>query len=487
MEVAALALLIVLGLAAYGLHKVGERNVRTWQSVARELGLTFQGDANGRTIGGELDGVSVRASYRRQLDPVRPPALPKLGELPPLQEQVTFYGAENGLVPASLSVRRDQATRLLGLRLGGPDVALGDASFDELVELPQLDAEACAALSHPARQLLLRFVQHGGEVRQGILWCQLDGAAEHERDSLLVMLQFLAQLGRALAVNRANVHQRLSENALRDPSPTARWRNLRFLAAAQTQAPPQLLAATAHALLGDASGAVRTLAARQLGTSGFAVLRAEASDAQAHHELRLAALQGLAEQGAPELEALLAEHLARPGPPELVVGVLAIVAEQRRQPLLELTTRWTESDSERVRRAAAAALGKLSGAEPALLRLLADPSPTVQQAAVEALAEAGSVRAVEPLLPLSRGLVPGALRNAARAAIAQIQARLGNVEGGRVSLAGQQELLLAGAVDLADVSVAVRTGELSLADDLSGSGELEQELRRSNTRDHDVP
>lgn len=487
MEVAAVLLLVLFGVASYGLHKIGERNVRTWQSVARELGLHFEGDESERTLQGELDGVSVRASYRRQLRAVQPPALPQLGESPHLREQVTFHGAENGIIPARLVVRRDEATRLLGLRLGGRDMAIGDAAFDELVELPELDAESCAALSHRARQLLQRFLKHGGEVRQGVLWCQLDGGAEHERDSLLAMLQFLAQLGSALAVTRATLPQRLSENAVRDPDPGVRWRNLRFLAAPDTQTPPQLLTATAHALLGDPSGAVRTLAARQLGAQGFAVLQAEARSEQAHHELRLAALQALAEQHAPDLEPLLAELLAPPQAAELVAGALGIVAQQRRQALLAHVTRWAEGDTESVRRAAAAALGKLAGSEPVLLRLLQDPSPSVQQATVEALAEAGSVRAVEPLLPLSRGLVPGALRSAARAAIAQIQARLGNVEGGRVSLADQQEQLLAGAVDLADVSVAVRAGELSLADDVNESGELAEELRRRNTREHDAP
>ncbi|MEY4547108.1 MAG: hypothetical protein RL685_3303 [Pseudomonadota bacterium] len=457
-------------------HSPVDRNLATWQDVARELGLRFQGGELERTIAGEIDGVSVHVAFRRQLAGTEPN---EIGA-----EQVTFRGAENGDIPDSLVVRRDTATRMLGLRFGGRDVPIGDAPFDELAELSGLDARSCAALSHSARQQLLRFLQLGGEVQRGVLWFARDGSGSHERDSLLALLQFLSQLGKALAVTSDTLHQRLSDNALRDPSAGVRWRNLRFLAAPETQTPPALLASTARALLTDQDNAVRVLAGQHLGAEGFPVLRTELTDAGVHVEIRIAALRALAELRAPDLEPLLGTVLTESSPAELVCAALANVVEQRRSALIPAVARCSESDSESVRRAVAHALGKLAGGEPALLRLLEDTSPDVRQAAVEALAKVGSVQAVEPLLPLSQGLVPGPLRNAARAAITRIQARLGHVEAGRVSLADQQGLV--GAVDLADVSVAVRVGELSLLDDVEDSDSSATELRATRARNGDL-
>jgi hypothetical protein len=80
----------------------------------------------------------------------------------------------------------------------------------------------------------------------------------------------------------------------------------------------------------------------------------------------------------------------------------------------------------------------------------------------------GSVRAVEPLLGLTRGLGRASLRQSARGAITQIQTRLGDVEAGRLSLADNS---LEGAVELASTSAAVRVGDVSLADEAAAEVE----------------
>jgi HEAT repeat protein len=70
-----------------------------------------------------------------------------------------------------------------------------------------------------------------------------------------------------------------------------------------------------------------------------------------------------------------------------------------------------------------------SGAQPTLIALLAaDVDNGVRAAAAKALASAGTVQCVEPLLPLSKGLtIFPALKEAARTTIRQIQSRLGAV------------------------------------------------------------
>jgi hypothetical protein len=110
--------------------------------------------------------------------------------------------------------------------------------------------------------------------------------------------------------------------------------------------------------------------------------------------------------------------------------------------------------------------------ELALLQLLADEEAEVQTAAAEALGAVGSVAAVEPLLPLTKGFGRGSLRQAARGAIASIQSRLGDVEAGRLSLAEEE---LSGSVTLVDEQAAIG-GEVTLAP------EIEQPANARGTR-----
>jgi HEAT repeat protein len=74
--------------------------------------------------------------------------------------------------------------------------------------------------------------------------------------------------------------------------------------------------------------------------------------------------------------------------------------------------------------------------EPVLLQLLALAPVRVKVAAARGLGRIGTVAAVEPLLAHRDGTESsGELRQAAGEAIAQIQARLGDVEAGRLSVA----------------------------------------------------
>jgi hypothetical protein len=95
-------------------------------------------------------------------------------------------------------------------------------------------------------------------------------------------------------------------------------------------------------------------------------------------------------------------------------------------------------------------------AESPLISLLGHESTEVRTAAVKALGVVGTVRAVEPLLPLTKALLVPDLRAAALDSIRRIQGRLGDVDGGRVSVAKVEEV--AGAV-----SISTEGGELSLA------------------------
>jgi hypothetical protein len=73
------------------------------------------------------------------------------------------------------------------------------------------------------------------------------------------MLRWLAQLARLLSVPPDALHQRLADNAIKDPSPGLRLRNVRFLAEPSTQTPAPLLISLGRRLLDDVNPRVRPL------------------------------------------------------------------------------------------------------------------------------------------------------------------------------------------------------------------------------------
>jgi hypothetical protein len=218
---------------------------------------------------------------------------------------------------------------------------------------------------------------------------------------------------------------------------------------------------TARALIPDRNPVVRFHAARQLGAEGHPTLKALATDVRAESGLRAQSLLALHEGDAVDIDEWVASFLM-PGPPELVSAALGVVASRRLSAHVERVIALAGAADTPIRVAAARTLGSLESPaiERCLLQLLADAEVEVQTAAAEALGTVGSVGAVEPLLPLTKGLGRGQLRQAARSAIASIQSRLGDVEAGRLSLAEDHEL--AGAVALADAE-APGGGEVTLA------------------------
>lgn len=454
-----LVLIAVAAMLAAGALKAErqrrEQNLRAWQAAARQLGLTFSGPESTRSIGGWLNGVPLRADFRRERRGT--------GKTATTEEKVVFSAGGEGQIPVSLIVRKDSKLRALGRLLYGQDEKVGDVDFDESVEVSSMDAWVCAALSAEARRQLRSLLEQGGEARRGHLSFACAVGSIQDVDWLVQMLQFLSQLTRQLTVTEGTIHQRLADNARYDPDPGVRLQNLRYLADPATYAPSALLASTARALLSDSHDGLRLVAAMQLGVEGTPVLGALAANPHVDTALRVQALRELGTRGVPGLEPLLTQLLG-PSPPELACTALSIIAARRLDSLTATVVEHTASEHEQVRVAAATALARLpsNGSEQALLRLLSDSSSEVQCASAEALGVIGSIAAVEPLLPLAERLGRAQLRQAARGAIGRIQSRLANAEAGSLSLADAHEL--AGAVALADGTAGVRVGEVSLAE-----------------------
>lgn len=456
----AIALLVVCGVLVYLSARDADRRLDTWRATAKKLGLRLEGDREERTMEGRRRGVPIRAHYEQVRQMV--------GKVVITRNTITLTAGGDGEIPRNLSLRVD-TLGLLGRLISQRDSSIGDSKFDDFVVLPELDEYVCAALSSRARELLLQLLRGGGAVRDGVLVLEDRDGSDSEPAWLEQQLELLAELGAELSVLPSSLHRRLAQNASTDPSAGVRLRNLRYLSEPGVAAPHTLLVDTARKLLAEPDLQLHSLAARQLGAEGFPALYALAADAALDTAPRVEALEALGQANAPGLEPLLAELLSQPSAPELTLALLTGVGALGLVSLHGAVLHGTGSPHEGVRAAAVRALGQLAdhpaapgGTEQHLLQLLGDPSDDVQRASAEALGAVGSVRAVEPLLGLTGGLGRAALRQAARGAIAQIQSRLGDVEAGRLSLTDGS---LEGAVRLADTSVAVRGGDVSLADD----------------------
>lgn len=375
-----------------------------------------------------------------------------------------MWGLDLGTTNSTLGRWDEKRDRPCLLSLPGIERPIGDPIFDERIEVSAVDAPICAALNHRARSYITQLLDWGGYVEDGMVVCRTTWSAEHNA-SLPQLLRNVAALARLLNVEPTELPQRLANNALEDPAAGVRLKNLRYLVAPETQAPPELLASTAAALLHDTHPPIRWLAAAHAGEAGHAVLRALAADPALDLALRARAVDALGRHPIPDLAGLRGV-LGSAQPPELSVAALSVIGTGSRDAgLLDAVIGCTSSEHDSVRAAAARALSAFAQphTEPLLLQLLSDASSDVQQASAEALGVFGSIAAVEPLLPLAQNLVRPRLRQAARGAIGSIQSRLGDVEAGRLSLSDPHDL--AGALDVVDTSATLRVGELSLVEE----------------------
>ncbi|HTV22969.1 MAG TPA: HEAT repeat domain-containing protein [Polyangiaceae bacterium] len=423
-----------------------------WHAALRAAGLdSRQLTATESRATGELDGASVNIELKGH-------------DFNVYTHYQSLIAVESAHIPRSLSLRRDPDVASSVRWSRTDDVKTGDRQFDERHVLKELDAHVCAALGYTTRALLTPLLSQGVNIEGGKFIYRSDWS-ERENASLPQLLRRLAAIAQALSIPPEQVPQRLAQSALTDPAPDVRLSNLRYLVAPATNAPRSIIDDTVPTLLEDPHAAVRALAAQHAGVQGHPVLRQLVADASIELAVRIQAARALGQRTSPDLEGLRAALLDRL-PPEVLCAALSVAGAHADADLRDAVLRSAASVHPSVRAEAAGALGVLADplTEPHLILLLSDPDPDVQQASADALGAFGSIAAVEPLLPLTGGLMR-ALRvtEAARAAIVRIQGRLGDVDAGRLSLSESHEL--AGAVDIANAASAVRVGEVSLVEE----------------------
>ncbi len=416
---------------------VGLKVHREWKAAAKELGLEITGFLMFQEMRGEIDGFRVRIRPR--------------GKHGHVHIEVDGLGA----IPHALSLG---AENIFTRSLDGEDIQTGHPAFDYRARIFGKPEEAVALLDPVARELVLReVVDEGARVDGGkvtLVHRGISGAPD--------LVRRLVALGKRLSIPPGEVPGRLAKNAAQDALSSVRLRNLtllqeRFPALSETRE------ASRAALASDQPN-LRLAAARFLGAEGLDAAEALALSPEVEADLRRQALQHFfrhADEG--RAVKVLEQLAAAASPAELLPALVEAAGRLRHVPTLERLLAQADGLGDE---AAASLAGAVAGAgdaaaEEGLLRLLAREAAEVRAAAARALGQVGSVRAVEPLLALTTGLLASpSVKQAAREAVARIQSRLGDVEAGRLSLAVPSGD--AGALSLAGDETAPGGG-LSLA------------------------
>jgi hypothetical protein len=372
-----------------------------------------------------------------------------------------------GLADLSLTAEglRSSVSRIIE----GLELHVGDPSFDDTLFVRGPEPLVRAVLDAETRRLVLLLFQGRVEVLDEDTTRALESVVSVHGGTLTVQavnvisspkwlgecLLALLDVARRLA-QPADIGGRLAANVHHDPLPAVRLANLRVLLAECPGRP-----ATVQALrssLEDPDPGVRVWAATELGEEGHAVLRAVASDFEGPEPIQARALwtlgpdvpledatgilsRALRSRRLAVVEACL-DALGRRGGSDVVAPLAKVLAVER-GPLAA---------------AAARALGE-SGeatAEGPLGSAIGRDDEGVAVASVEALGHVGGLAIIPRLKAAESASGEGALRGAAREAVALIQARTGATPG-QLSLAGD----VGGQLSL----TADETGRVTLPDE----------------------
>ncbi|MCK6547110.1 hypothetical protein L6R52_14770 [Myxococcota bacterium] len=440
---------LLLGTFTLGNRRGHQRRVML-EAVAARLGLVLNATRQELRARGTIDGFDVEIDAGTT-------ALHDRDDL----ASVTLRG---GGIPRSMTLAATDAWTVLGQLFDRERVFTHDGVFDAEVSAQGDEAQLVALLDQDTRQLVLRALRgRGAHVGLGRIELELtsgtNASADAERIHATVVE--LVELAKRLSIQGPSLTERLEHNARFERHASVRAKNLTLLVDEYPESPAARRAAVAA--LDDVSPDVRLIGAVHLGDEGFAALAAIAEDERGAEESRLRALLVLVKQhpkerALPVLERVLASSsYAMRVQAVSAMAALGHYPNEQRARLEELIAsadpRAIKAVAKLLETPAFQALDASEAFEPILIGLLGH-DPAIASVAIDALAKVGSVRAVEPLLAFTRRiLVDGTLKRAARDAIEQIQLRLDDVEGGRLSLAHDSDVV--GALSLEDVRGAV--------------------------------
>lgn len=373
-------------LIAYGLYRSIASTENDWRRLAQHLRARPRFHLFSESMNGTLEGL--------------PFTLSRSGSVK----------AKKNLMTVDLSkwVNPELALRSK-LSVGGTPWArtetfeCGEHAFDVVAQLEGPERRWRAILDGPSRRTLRRILVEGVSISgaEAKVWLSGDATAA-EIKSRIHLIRHAAE---ALKVEPSTVAQRLAHNVRNDAIPAVRLRCLRLLLSEYRQT-KEAQAAIEHAL-DDTDDEIRVLAAvASANTKSVKILAAIVTNLCVAPALRAAALDGLVAKG---------ERDRLPG-----FYALALIA-----------------DDEVLRTAAVRAMtaAGLPGAAQGLERLLnEDASEPVRRAAGDGLAAIGDKHAVAPLQRYASETTDKLSKLVALEAVRKLQARLGDVDVGFLSL-----------------------------------------------------
>ena len=432
--------LLAGGGAALSLYAAVSRSrerADSWRAAATEAGLT---DITLSTIVGFVSGLSGRVdSLEVRLETYHQGKKEK-------GTRVTISGLNHH---GQLAFRPESLGTRIGKSIGRTEIELGDRDFDDMVYLQGSPELACAIFDAQTRRQVLRLLEGLVDRPGHPHTVDFDGIVVLDNDELrlemkdprwgcppalpLVLPALIATAQRL--VRPSDMAGRLVHHIQEDPLVKVRLTNLRVLLESHPQH-----RRTRQALMdlrGDPNEEIRLRAALELGEPGRPVLIEIASSRDSDDAHAAAAVAGLGEQLPEErAEAILVQSLeARRGATAL--ACVEALGQRRGPRVVRLLARVLLAKDGTLAAAAARALAGTgeAAAEAPLIEALAGDSPEVLEAVAQALQRLGTAAAVMPLREASERVSDGALRRAARQAVATIQSRLQGASPGQLSLA----------------------------------------------------
>jgi hypothetical protein len=426
-----------------------DRRAAAWQNVAARFTLAPEkgGLFMREIMAGRVEGVPVRVSLvaknKREITRIE-------------------VGGPDFATPAVTA--RPEADGAIGRFFQGHDEPTGDDLFDRTALLQGEPALVHAVFDADVRRhLMVVLGLHKGVFADGMLVIEQSHTTD-DADALAAVIKEAAAAVAALGAagqRSQDVAAGLAHNVVHDPEAAVRTACFRTLA----QDFPNYagLREIAEALPEFRTADLEVLRLRHCGDAVALPALTEMARENLPLQLRGEVLRLLVSRfGYATQRELVLEALASPSVVDRLAAVALIAEAGDTEPVGRLSLQMMREETEGAV-GFAAALGQLGDAraEADLVRLLARPDTTVQCAAAVALGQMGTVSAVEPLLPLTEGLLrDGPLKEAARDAVRRIQARLGAVEAGRLSLAED----VAGRLSVAEAGAAgPQAGAVSLA------------------------
>jgi hypothetical protein len=366
------------------------------------------------------------------------------------------------LLPQRLELRAESpATDMEKLELG-PDIEVGDRRFDDAVLVRGHPVLAVALLDATNRERVMDMVLKGCRVQEGCMLLTLPDYISSE-DEFTSTVGGLLEAVRALCAP-TDPAPLLAYNALHDPLPDVRQRNLELLRERFPHRPDT--AQVLRQAMTDSAREVRLTAAAGLGDEGLVVLEELVADADASDDIVAGAILALGTRFGEERALEMLGQALRGRNRPVALATIAVLGKTGGEAAVSRLRTVLGAGNDELAAAAASALGESSdpGAEPPLLAALDHDSGEVRVAAAEALGRMGGVAAVPGLhRAVAAWPYDQELRDVALAAITRIQGRATGASVGQLTLAEGE------AGDLA--LTEEEGGELSLSDHNEGLGQ----------------